>query len=100
MAEKEEIITPECLEIKDGFEIKINNSKLKIEINDDDIKFIIIIGISYYKYIKKYKYEEIIKKLDILECKDIKKVYEYLIKSEYKIINKEKIKKLIINKKI
>ena len=40
-----------------------------------------------------------IKELFLLEYDDINKVYEYLIKSEYKIINEKKIKKIIINKK-
>ena len=54
-----------------------------------------MIGISNYKYIKKYKYEEL-KKVLILDYKDIKEVYEYLIKSEYEIKKEEK--KIIINK--
>ena len=91
--EEQEIITPEYEEIKEEYEIKINNNKLKIEINNDEIIFILIIRLSYFKYIKRYKYEEIIKELNILENKDIKSVYNYLIKSEYKI----KDKKIIIN---
>ena len=81
-------------EIKKEYEKKINDDKLRIEINDNIIKFILI-GISHYKYIKEYKYEEIKKEL-ILDYKDIKEVYEYLIKSEYEIKREEK--KIIINK--
>ena len=83
-------------EIKKEYEIKINDNKLRIEINNNEISFILIMGISYYKYIKEYKYEEIIKELEILNYKDIKEVYEYLIKSEYEIKKEEK--KIIINK--
>ena len=57
----EEIITPEYELINKEYEIKINDNKIRIEINNDEIIIILIIGISYYKYIKKYKYEEIIK---------------------------------------
>ena len=96
----QDTIEPEYEEIKKEYEIKINDNKLKIEINNDNdqIIFILTIGISYYKYIKKYKYDEIIRKLNILEGKDIKEVYEYLINSEYKIIKEEK--KIIINENI
>ena len=51
-----------------------------------------MIGLSYYKYIKEYKYEEIKKELNIKV--NIEKIYEYLIRSEYKIIKEEK--KMII----
>ena len=94
--EDQETITPEYEEFKKEYEIKINDNKIRIETNNDEIIFILTIGISFYKYIKKYKYNEIIKKLNLLECKDIKEVYEYLINSEYKIIKEEK--KLILNK--
>ena len=94
--EEQETITPEYEEIKKEYEIEINDNKLKIEINNDEILFILNMGISYYKYIKKYKYEELIKELNILEYKDIKNIYEYLIKSEYKIINNIIIKILIL----
>ena len=52
-----------------------------------------MIGISYYKYIKEYKYEEIQK--EIVDIKEIEKIYEYLLNSEYRIIEEDK--KLIIN---
>ena len=93
--EEQKIITPEYEDIKEEYEIKINNNKLKIEINNDEIIFLLIKGLTYFKYIKRYKYEEIIKELNILENNDIKSVYNYLIKSEYKI----KDKKIIINNK-
>ena len=97
--EDQETISPEYEEIKKEYVININNNNLIIEINNDEIIFTLIIGISYYKYIKKYKYDEIIKELNMFECKNIEEVYICLIKSEYKIINKEKIKKIIINDK-
>ena len=78
---EQETIRPESEESKKLYEIKINDNKLRIEINNDEIIFILILGISYYKYIKKYKYDEIIKELDILDYKDINEVYEHLIKS-------------------
>ena len=84
---------------KKEYEIKKGDNKIRIEINNDEIIIILIIGLSYYKYIKKYKYEEIVKELELYEYNNIKEIYNYLIKSEYKIINKEKIKKIIINDK-
>ena len=77
------------------FEIEKNNNKLRIEINNDKLIFILTTGVSYYRYIKEYYYDEIIKELNLLEYKDINELYNYLIKSEYQIINDEK--KLIIN---
>ncbi len=101
MSEKEETIEPECTEIKKEHVIKIDNNKLKIEMDNDIITFILRIGISYYKYIKRFNYNEIIKELNIFKYKDKEKekICDYLINSEYKIINEEKIKKIIINKK-
>ena len=93
--DEQETIEPEYEAIKKEYEKKINDDKLRIEINNDKIKFILLIGISYNKYIKEYKYEEIIKEL-VLDYKNIKEVYEYLINSEYEIKKEEK--KIIINK--
>ena len=72
------------------FEVKINNDKLRIEINNDKLIFILTEFLSYYKYIKEYNYDKIVKDLNLLEFGDINNIYDYLIKSEYKIINKEK----------
>ena len=47
--------------IKKEYEIKIDDNKLRIKINNDKIIFILILGLSYYKYIKEYKYNEIIR---------------------------------------
>ncbi len=90
-----ETIDPELEEIKKEYEKIIDKNKLKIKIEDGEIIFILMTGLSCYKYIQKYKYEEIKKELGNLDFKDIKGVYEYLIKSDYKIINEDKI--IIIN---
>jgi len=87
--------TPDTIRYK-YFEIKINNNKLRIEINNNKISFILT-DISYYKYIKEYNYDEIIQELNLLQYKDINSIYNYLIKSEFKINNDEK--KVIINDK-
>ena len=81
------------------FEVKINNNTLRIEINNDKIIFILITGISYYKYIREFNYEEAVKELNLFEYKDIHDIYNYLIKNEYKIIEDERIKKIVINNK-
>ena len=95
--ESKETKEPVNTDINEEFEIKIDDNKLRIKINNDEIKFILIIGISHYKYIKKYNYNEIVEELELFEYKDIKEIYNYLIKSEYIIMNEEK--KIIINKK-
>ena len=96
MSDQQETITPKDEEIKKEYEIKIKDNRLRIEINNDKIIFILIIGISNYKYIKQYEYEEIIKELEILDFKDIEEIYKYLLKCEYEIKKEEKI--IIINK--
>ena len=63
--EEQETITPEYEEIRKEYETKKNDNKIRIEINNDKIIFILTIGISFYKYIKKYNYDEIIKELNI-----------------------------------
>ena len=95
--EFQETIENEYIDIKEEYEIKIDDNKLKIEINNDEIIFILIVGISYYKYIKKFKYDEIVKELVLYEYNDIEEIYKYLIKSEYKIMDEDK--KIIINNK-
>ncbi len=106
MEENQETIEPEYEEIKDEYEKIIEDYKLRIELKGDRILFTIIKDFSHYNYKKEYDYGEIIKELDIKEYQDIKKVYEYLIKNEYKIINegkKIKIKNkelLLIEKKL
>ena len=94
---EQETIEPEYIEMKKAYEIQINDNKIKIEMNNDEITFIMILGISYYKYIKKYTKDEIKKELDIYENMSIEKIYNYLIKSKYSI--KEKEKKITINDK-
>ena len=91
--EEQETIITEYLEKK--HEIRIENNKIEIEIKDDKIKFELIMGISFYKYIKEFKYEEITKELNILQCKDMSEIFNYLINSEYKTLKEEK--KIVIN---
>ena len=55
--EEQETVQSDC------YEIKINNNKLRIERNNNKIIIILLIGISYYKYIKEYNYDEIINEL-------------------------------------
>ena len=90
----QDTIEPEYIEKKKEIVKTINDNKIKIVLNKDEIRFIIMIGISFYQYVREYKYEDIKKDLNI---KDIDNIYEYLMKSEYEIIEEDK--KLIINKK-
>ena len=93
---EQETIESEYID-NEEFEIKINDNKLKIELNNDEIKFTLMIGISRYKYIKNYKYDEIMKELNFSQYKNLKEIYNYLIKNKFKIINEEK--KIILNNK-
>ena len=79
----QDTIDPEYIEKHKEYVKTINDNKIKIEINEDEIKFTTMIGISYYQYIKEYKYEEIIRELDILKHKDKDTIYNYLINSEF-----------------
>ena len=58
--EEPETIEPEYLDIKKEYEIKIEDNKIKIEMNNNEIIFSLYIDLSYYKYIKIFKYDEFI----------------------------------------
>ncbi len=51
---EQDTIEPEYEEKKE-FEIKINENKLKIEMNEDEILFELTMGLSCHKYTQKYK---------------------------------------------
>ena len=92
--EEIETIEPEYLEIKKEYEIKVDDNKIRIEMDNNEIIFTLFIDLSFNKYIKRFKIDEFRKKYKISE-KDIKEIYNYLINCEYEINEKEK--KLIIN---
>ena len=50
--DNQETIESESTDIKEEYEIKMDDNKLRIEINNDEIIFILMIGIPEYKYIK------------------------------------------------
>ena len=60
--EEQETIEPEYEEMKMN-EIKIENDKLRIEINNNIIIFTLLKELSFYKYTKKYEYNEIKKRI-------------------------------------
>ena len=91
-----ETIEPEYLDIKKEYEIKIDDNKIRIEMNKDEIIFNLFIDLSFNKYIKRYKYDEFINKYEILNEKDINKLYNNIINYKYEINEKEK--KIIFNK--
>ena len=90
-----ETIEPEYLDIKKEYEIKIEDNKIRIEMNKDEIIFSLFIDLSFNKYIKIFKYDEFIKIYEISKDKDINKIYNTLIKYKYEINEKEK--KIIFN---
>ena len=106
MTEEQETIEPEIVkELKKEYELNDENKKykLKIELNINEIIFELnlISEISYYTYIKKYKYNEIRKDLNLSYYKynDITKIYNYFDIKTYKIIDENRNKKIIINDK-
>ena len=85
-----ETIEPECVEFKKEHEIKVDDNKIRIEINNNEIIFSLIIDLSFIKYIKRFKIDEFKEKFEFSEDDDIKDIYNYLINVEYEINEKEK----------
>ena len=52
-------------EINKEYEIKIDDNKIRIEMNNNEIIFSLIINLSFNKYIKRFKYDEFRKKFEI-----------------------------------
>ena len=78
------------VESKKEHEIKIDDNKIRIEMNNNEIIFSLIINLSFNKYIKRFKYDEFRNIFNIFKEKDIKEIYDYLITFEYEINEKEK----------
>ena len=93
--EEPETIEPEYLEIKKEHEIRIDDNKIKIEMNNNEIIFALIIDLSFNKYIKRYKYDSFKKEFEIPKEAGKNNIYNKLVNYEYEINEKEK--KLIIN---
>ena len=83
-------IEPQYVEIKKEYEIKVDDNKIRIEINNNEIIFSLIIDLSFNKYIKRFKIDEFKEKFNFSKNTDIKDIYNYLINVEYKINEKEK----------
>ena len=84
---------PETLEIEkieEEHEIKINDDKIRIEMNNDEIIFCVYIDLSFNKYIKRFAHDVFRKKYEISEEKNIKELYNDIINYEYEINEKEK----------
>ena len=93
--EEPETIEPEYLDIKKEYEIKIEDNKIRIEMNNHEIIFSLFIDLSFNKYIKIFKYDEFINTYEISKEKDINKIYNEIINYKYEINEKEK--KIIFN---
>ena len=107
---KQKSLEKEIIYYKKEYELYENNKKYKfiIELNNGDILFTleILSEISCYNYINKYEYKNFIKELNLsieINNENLNKLFDYfdlvLTKNDYKIINENKIKKLIINDK-
>ena len=88
MAEEPETIEPEIdkeINLKKEYELNDKDKKynLKIYLDNNEIIFELnlISEISYYNYIKKYKYNDIIKELNLSNINDI---YNYFDKKNIK----------------
>ena len=93
--EEPKTIEPEYLKIKKEHEIRIDDNKIRIEMNNNEIIFTLIIDLSFNKYIKRYKHESFKEEFEISKEKSMENIYDDLINYEYEINEKEK--KLIIN---
>ena len=90
-----ETIDPENIKIKKEHEIRIDDNKIRIEMNNSEIIFNLIIDLSFNKYIKRFKHDEFRKEFRISEEYNLTDIYSELINYEYEIKGREK--KLIIN---
>ena len=90
---------PEYLEIKKEHEIRIDDNKIRIEMNNNEIIFTLIIDLSFNKYIKRYKHDSFKKEFEIPKEKSMKNIYDDLINYEYEINEKEKNLLLIMKRK-
>ena len=75
-------------------EIRINNSILKIEANDDTIVITLNPAMSYYKYKNEFILDELKVYLDLEEQKNINEVYELLTSAKYTLLPEEKTIKI------
>ena len=106
--ELQETIEPEFEEKKDlEKEFKINEDnksyQLKIILNNNQILFELnlISEISYYNYIRRYNYYDIMKDLNLSKDKydNITKIFNHIDNENYKVLDDKNNKKLIINNK-
>ena len=88
--DESKIIKIEYEKIKLEHEIKLDDNKLRIEINNNEIIFSLIVGLSFIKYLKRFKHEEFRNKYKISKEKDLKEIYNDLINDEHEINEKEK----------
>ena len=88
--EEPETIEPEYLNINKEYEIKIEDNKIRIDMNNNEIIFILYTDLSFNKYIKRFKYDEFIKNYEISKEKNINKIYNEIINYKYEINEKEK----------
>ena len=88
--EEPETIEPETIEMKKEHEIRIDDNKIRIEMNDNEIIFTLIIDLSFNKYIKRYKHDAFKKDFKISKEENILNVYNDIINYEYEINEKEK----------
>ena len=91
--EEPETIKPEYLNINKEYEIKIEDNKIRIDMNNSEIIFILYTDLSFNKYIKRFKYDEFIKNYEISKEKDINEIYNEIINYKYE----EKEKQILFN---
>ena len=85
-----ETIEPETVEFNKEHEIRIDDNKIRIEMNNNEIIFTLIIDLSFNKYIKRFKIDEFKKKFEIEKEKDLEDLYDDIINYDYEIDEKEK----------
>ena len=95
-----ETTNPEYDEIQKEHEIKLDDNKIRIEMNNNEIKFTLFIDLSFNKYIKRFKFDEFRKKYGFPETKNKNEIYNDLIYYEYEINEKDKTVYFDCDKKI
>ena len=78
------------VDIKKAHEIRIDDNKIIIDMNNDEIIFSLIIDMSFVKYMKRFKHDEFRKKCKIPEEKDLLEIFNDLISCDYEIDENEK----------
>ena len=77
-----ETIEPQYIKIEKEHEIIIDDNKIRIEMNNNEIIFSLIINLSFNKYIKRFTYDAFRKEFELSEEDNLNEIYNELIQCE------------------